>query len=85
MNERTPHDFQRARERQRQHKALNANGQPRGTVPPRVKRTMRHKILAGFLLGSFAYLLVSCFESSDLHKSKIDRYQFRFDHHHGNR
>jgi hypothetical protein len=39
-----------------------------------------HKIAAGLLLGSFFYIIVSCFEATELHKPKIDRAQFRFDH-----
>jgi hypothetical protein len=48
-------------------------------LPPHDKG-IAHKVAAGLLLGSFFYLVVSCFEAAELHKPKIDRTQFRFNH-----
>ena len=41
---------------------------------------LRRKIIAGLTLGSFGYLLVSCFYAAELDRPKINRTRFRFDH-----
>jgi len=38
------------------------------------------RILLGMVLGSFAYLITSCFYGLNLNRPKFDRHDFKFDH-----
>ena len=76
MKDHVPHwrDDQRARERAAQLRRLRderTNGR---------KPSWRRRILAGVILGSMGYLLTSCFVEHRLHKPKIERDRFGFDH-----
>jgi hypothetical protein len=69
-----PHDHQRDRDRQRREHNLNTehgNGH---------RLSLRRRLILGIILGSFFYLVVSCFYWFDLEKPKIDRTQFKFTH-----
>ena len=68
------HDHQRDRARQRLERSLNAepgNGH---------RSSLRRRLIVGIILGSFFYLVVSCFYWLDLDVPKIDRTQFKFTH-----
>jgi hypothetical protein len=49
---------------------------------PRDRRrlTRRQKIVTGVVIGSFFYLVASCFTEHQLHQPKIDRTRFKFNH-----
>jgi hypothetical protein len=68
------HDEQRERERQRRERALNA--EPGNGHRP----SLRRKLILGVILGSFVYLVVSCFYWTELDVPKIDRAKFKFNH-----
>ena len=68
------HDNRRDRDRQRHEHNLNAepdNGH---------RSSLWRKLMVGIILGSFFYLVVSCFYWFDLDKPKIDRTQFKLTH-----
>jgi hypothetical protein len=71
------HDYRRDRDRQRREHNLNAVP-GNGHWP-----SLRRRLTIGIILGSFFYLIVSCFYRLDLDKPKFDRSQFKF--HHGDR
>ena len=68
------HDHQRERERQRRERTLNA--EPGNGHRP----SLRRKLILGVILGSFIYLVVSCFYWTELDVPKIDRAKFKFNH-----
>ena len=68
------HDYQRERDRQRRERDLNA--EPMNGHKP----SLRRKLILGIILGSFIYLVVSCFYWTDLDVPKIDRAKFKFNH-----
>ena len=71
------HDYRRDRDRQRHEHDLNV--EPGHGHRP----LLRRRLILGIVLGSFFYLIVSCFYWFDLDVPKIDRTQFKF--HHGER
>jgi hypothetical protein len=68
------HDHQRERERQRRERTLNA--EPGNGHRPSLQR----KLILGVILGSFIYLVVSCYYWTELDVPKIDRAKFKFNH-----
>jgi hypothetical protein len=68
------HDHQGERERQRRERTLNA--EPGNGHRP----SLRRKLILGVILGSFIYLVVSCFYWTELDVPKIDRAKFKFNH-----
>ena len=68
------HDYQRERDRQRRERNLNA--EPGNGHRP----SLRRKLILGVILGSFIYLVVSCFYWTELDVPKIDRAKFKFNH-----
>ena len=68
------HDDQRERERQRRERTLNA--EPGNGHRP----SLRRKLILGVILGSFIYLVVSCFYWTELDVPKIERAKFKFNH-----
>ena len=68
------HDYRRDRNRQRREHNLN-------TEPGNGHRSsLRRRLIVGIILGSFFYLVVSCFYWFDLDVPKIDRTQFKLTH-----
>ena len=70
------HDQQRERARARIERDLNAerlNGHRR-------RSSWQRRALIGVILGSFFFLIVSCFYAMRLDKPKIDRDKFNFQH-----
>jgi hypothetical protein len=67
------------KERNRHHAAHKHEVDP--SYPEREKGILR-KIIVGVLLGSFLYLVVSCYYASDLHKPKVERAKPGFDFRH---
>ena len=66
------HDYQRDRDWQRRERNLNAepgNGH---------RLSLRRKLILGIILGSFFFLVVSCFYWADLHAPKVERAKFKF-------
>jgi hypothetical protein len=68
------HDYQRDRDRQRRERNLNA--EPGNGHRP----SLRRRLIFGIILGSFFYLVVSCFYWTDLDVPKIDRAKFKFNY-----
>ena len=60
---------QRDRDWQRRERNLNAE-----------RPSLRRRLILGIILGSFFFLVVSCFYLADLDVSKIDRAKFKFNH-----
>ena len=58
---------QRDRDWQRRERNLNAE-----------RSSLRRRLILGIILGSFFYLVVSCFYWADLDVPKIDRAKFKF-------
>ena len=67
-------DYRRDRDRQRHEHDLNA--EPGNGHRP----SLRRRLILGIVLGSFFYLVVSCFYWFDLDVPKIDRTQFKLTH-----
>jgi hypothetical protein len=70
------HHHIQARNRHRRMHDLHANHVPK--EPRCVSR--REKVIAGFILGSLAYFVASCFTDHRLSAPKIDRREFNFIH-----
>jgi len=68
------HDCQRDHDRQRREHNLNA--EPGNGHRP----SLRRRLILGIVLGSFFFLVVSCFYLADLDVPKIDRAKFKFNH-----
>ncbi len=68
------HDYQRDRDRQRREQNLNA--EPGNGRRP----SLRRRLILGIILGSFFFLVVSCYYWIDGDVPKIDRAKFKFDH-----
>jgi len=66
------HDEQRDRDRQRHERDLNA--EPGNGHRP----SLRRKVILGIILGSFFYLIVSCYYWIGGDVPKIDRVKFKF-------
>jgi hypothetical protein len=64
------HDYQRDRDWQRRERYLNA--EPGNGHRP----SLRRKLILGIILGSFFFLVVSCFYWADLHAPKVERAKF---------
>jgi hypothetical protein len=64
------HDDQRDRDRQRRERNLNA--EPRNGHQP----SLRRRVILGIILGSFFYLVVSCYYWIGGDAPKIDRAKF---------
>lgn len=77
MKDHVPHwrDDQRARDRATQLHRLRDE-----KMREKSRSTWRRRAIAGVLIGSFGYLLTSCYIDQRLHQPKIDRVQFRFGH-----
>jgi len=60
---------QRDRDWQRRERNLNAE-----------RPSLRRRLILGIILGSFFFLVVSCFYLADLDVPKIDRAKFKFNH-----
>jgi len=60
---------QRDRDWQRLERNLNAERPP-----------LRRRLILGIILGSFFFLVVSCFYWAELDVPKIDRAKFKFNH-----
>jgi len=67
-------DYQRDRNRQRHERDLNAEA-GNGHRP-----SLRRKVIIGIILGSFFYLIVSCYYWIGGDVPKIDRAKFKFNH-----
>ena len=67
------HDNQRDRDWQRRERNLNA--EPGNGHRPSLQR----KLILGIILGSFFFLVVSCFYWADLHAPKVERAKFKLD------
>jgi hypothetical protein len=63
------HDYQRDRDWQRRERNLNAE-----------RPSLRRRLILGIILGSFFFVVVSCFYWADLDVPKIDRGKFKFNH-----
>jgi hypothetical protein len=70
-------DEHRQRERIKQKRALNHEQNGYWHVS---RRSVSRGIVLGLLLGSFFYLMTSCYHEQRLHEPKLDREKFRFDH-----
>ena len=68
------HDYQRDRDWQRRERNLNA--EPGNGHRP----SLRRRLILGIILGSFFFVVVSCFYWADLDAPKIDRGKFKFNH-----
>jgi hypothetical protein len=68
------HDDQRERDWQRREHNLNA--EPGNGHRPSLWR----RLILGVILGSFFFLVVSCFYWADLHVPKTDRAKIKFNH-----
>jgi len=68
------HDEQRDRDRQRLERNLNV--EPGNGHRP----SLRRRLILGIILGSFFYLLVSCYYWIGGNVPKIDRAKFKFNH-----
>jgi hypothetical protein len=64
-------DYQRIRDRQRGEHKLNA--EPGNGHRP----SLRRRLMLGIILGSFFFLVVSCYYWIDGHVPKIDRAKFK--------
>ena len=52
----------------------NINAEPGNGHRP----SLRRKLILGIILGSFFFLVVSCFYWADLHAPKVERAKFKF-------
>jgi hypothetical protein len=68
------HDKQRDRDRQRRERDLNAES-GNGHRP-----SLWRRVILGIILGSFFYLIVSCYYWIGGDVAKIDRAKFKFDY-----
>jgi hypothetical protein len=68
-------DDERDRQRSAQVHRLNVE---RSNDKPRP--TWRRRTIMGIAIGSTGYLIASCFFDQRLHRPKIERHRFRFDH-----
>lgn len=72
MKDLPPRDNQHARSYAAQIHRLNHE-----PVPDDPRPKWRRRTVAGAIIGSFGYLLASCFLDQQLHKPKFERVKFR--------